>query len=156
MSMAPTTAPEALSLRLTFEGGTLLIEGLPEGNSLGLPGVQFDPRAGMHRAEAIYYREIILGLRQKKIHYRDEARAYEPQTPWPFRVVKQAFPGPQMTTREWKRQQMGIVGSEVPIVRCLMQQPVLNLSFGGRIYPSSMLWEQNFLDVAKAEDFRPR
>ncbi len=71
-------------------------------------------------------------------------------------VVKEAFPGPQMTTREWKRQQMGIVGSEVPIVRCLMHKPVLNLSFGGRIYESPMFWEQNFLDVAKMEDFRPR
>ena len=71
-------------------------------------------------------------------------------------VVKEAFPGPQMTTRDWKRQQMGIVGSEVPIVRCLMHQPVLNLSFGGRIYESPMFWEQNFLDVAKMEDFKPR
>lgn len=71
-------------------------------------------------------------------------------------IVKEAFQGPQMTTREWKRQQMGIVGSEVPIVRCLMHQPVLNLSFGGRIYESPMFWEQNFLDVAKMEDFRPR
>ena len=71
-------------------------------------------------------------------------------------VVKEAFPGPQITTRDWKRQQMGIVGSEVPIVRCLMHKPVLNLSFGGRIYESPMFWEQNFLDVAKMEDFRPR
>jgi hypothetical protein len=71
-------------------------------------------------------------------------------------VVKEAFAGPQMTTRDWKKQQMGIVGSEVPIVRCLLHNPVLNLSFGGRIYESPMFWENNFLDVAKMEDFRPR
>ena len=54
--MSNEPRPPSLSLRLTFEGGTILIEGLPEGDSLGLPGVRFDPRAGMHRAEAIHYR----------------------------------------------------------------------------------------------------
>jgi hypothetical protein len=71
-------------------------------------------------------------------------------------TVKAAFPGPMMTTRQWKRQQMGIVGSEVPIVRCLLHAPVLNLSFGGRIYESPMFWEENFLDVARMEDFQPK
>ena len=71
-------------------------------------------------------------------------------------VIKQAFSGPMMTMREWKRQQMGIIGSEVPIVRCLLHKPVLNLSFGGRIYESPLFWEENFLDVVKMEDFSPR
>ncbi|MEQ1861460.1 MAG: hypothetical protein ABMA13_16175 [Chthoniobacteraceae bacterium] len=71
-------------------------------------------------------------------------------------TVKAAFPGPMMTTRQWKRQQMGIVGSEVPIVRCLLHSPVLNLSFGGRIYESPLFWEKNFLDVARMEDFQPK
>jgi len=70
-------------------------------------------------------------------------------------AVKQAFPGPLKTTREWKRQEMGIVGSEVPIVRCLLHDPVLNLSFGGSVYTSGLIWEENFLDVAKKEDFNP-
>ncbi|MDQ3624992.1 MAG: hypothetical protein M3463_21345, partial [Verrucomicrobiota bacterium] len=71
-------------------------------------------------------------------------------------VVKSAFPGPRLTNRDWKRQQMGLVGSDVPIVRCLLHEPVLNLSFGGRIYESPMFWEKNFLDVVKLEDFAPR
>jgi len=70
-------------------------------------------------------------------------------------IVKNAFSGPRTTNRDWKRQQMGIVGSEVPIVRCLLHDPVLNLSFGGRIYESGLFWEQRFLDVAKMEDFSP-
>lgn len=70
-------------------------------------------------------------------------------------VIKAAFPGPTMTNRQWKRQQMGLVGSEVPITRCLLHDPVLNLSFGGRIYESPMFWENNFLDVAKIEEFQP-
>ena len=89
-----TTAPTdpSLAIRLTFEGGTLLIEGLPEGQTSGLPGLRFDPRAGMHRAEAIHYRAILEKLhRDKSIPYVDEAKDYE-KSPWPFRVVKQAFP----------------------------------------------------------------
>lgn len=70
-------------------------------------------------------------------------------------TVKSAFPGPMMTNREWKRQQMGVVGSDVPIVRCLLHNPVLNISFGGRVFESPMIWEQMYLDVARMEDFRP-
>jgi len=71
-------------------------------------------------------------------------------------TVKAAFSGPMMTTRQWKRQQMGVIGSEVPIARCLLHSPVLNLSFGGRIYESPVFWEKNFLDVARMEDFQPK
>lgn len=71
-------------------------------------------------------------------------------------VVKGAFGGPLRTNRDWKRQQMGLVGSDVPIVRCLLHSPVLNLSFGGKIYESPMFWEQLFTDVVKMEDFAPR
>lgn len=70
-------------------------------------------------------------------------------------VIKGAFPGPAMTTRQWKRQQMGVVGSDVPIARCLLHDPVLNLSFGGRIYESPLFWEENFKDVTKMEDLHP-
>jgi superfamily II DNA or RNA helicase len=87
-SSTPTAPP---ALRLTFEGGTILIEGLPEDDTRGLPGVQFDPRAGMHRAEAIDYRFIIEKLQKDKIPFVDEARTYK-KSEWPFRIVKEAFP----------------------------------------------------------------
>ena len=64
-------------LRLGFDGGTLLVEGLPEGDTRGLPGLQFDPRTRPYRAEAIWYRPIVEHLRDRKIPYTDEARAYE-------------------------------------------------------------------------------
>ena len=51
---------------------------------------------------------------------------------------------------------IGLVGSEVPIVRCLLHNPVLNLSFSGMIYESPLFWERNVLDVVKMEDFSPR
>lgn len=48
---------------------------------------------------------------------------------------------PTRTRREWKRRQMGLVGSVVPLVRCRHHQPVLNLAFDGRIYESPSSWE---------------
>ncbi|HWX19987.1 MAG TPA: hypothetical protein VN578_08790 [Candidatus Binatia bacterium] len=45
------------------------------------------------------------------------------------------------TRREWKRRQMGLVGSVVPIVRCRHHDPVLNLAFDGRVYESPSTWE---------------
>jgi hypothetical protein len=77
-------------------------------------------------------------------------------TPTPIpEVVKGAWPGPKMTMREWKRQQMELVGPEVPLVRCLLHEPALNLSMGGKVYESPVFWELNFTNVAKLEAFSP-
>ena len=48
---------------------------------------------------------------------------------------------PGKTHRDWKRRQMGLVGSIVPIVRCRHHAAVLNLAFDGRIYESPPSWE---------------
>ncbi|MCA1685221.1 MAG: DEAD/DEAH box helicase family protein, partial [Planctomycetia bacterium] len=87
-----STATDAVPRpRLLFEEGTILVDGLAEGQDLGLPGVQFDPRAGMYRAEAIWYRKIVEHLIERKIPRADDARAYE-QVNWSFQVTKEAFP----------------------------------------------------------------
>jgi hypothetical protein len=71
-------------------------------------------------------------------------------------VVKGAWPGPKMTMRDWKRQQMKLAGSQVPLVRCLLHEPALNLSIGGKIYESPVFWELNFTNsTTKLEDFSP-
>ena len=71
-------------------------------------------------------------------------------------VVKGAFPGPNRTMRQWKQQQMKLAGSEVPLVRCLLHEPALNLSTGGKIYESPVYWEMNFTNATiKLEDFFP-
>jgi superfamily II DNA or RNA helicase len=85
----PTPLPTAL--RLSFDAGTVVVDGLPEGDDRVLPGLQFDPRTRQHRAPAIWYRPIVEFLRQQKTPYADAARAYDP-TPWPIRVDKPAFP----------------------------------------------------------------
>ena len=47
---------------------------------------------------------------------------------------------PNRTRREWKRRQMDLVGSQVPVVRCRHHRPVLNLAFDGRVYESPPSW----------------
>ncbi len=109
MSIAPVTIADVPTLRLTFEGGTILIEGLAEDDTGGLPGLRYDPRARMHRAEAIWYRDIITRLHESKVAFQDDARAYE-KSPWPFRVVKQAFPHQTEGLEAWwKARGRGVV-----------------------------------------------
>lgn len=79
------------AIRMTFEGGSLVFEGLAEGNTLGVPGVLYDHRTRQVRAEAIWYRSIVMALRDKKIPYVDAARDY-PLTKWPMQIEKKAFP----------------------------------------------------------------
>ena len=87
-------------LRLSFEGGTLLVEGLPEGPEPDLPGVKFDPRAGLYRAEAIWYRTIVQHLRKHNIPYTDAARAYE-VIKWRIRIEKEPFPHQVEGLKAW-------------------------------------------------------
>ena len=91
MSEGAATIAEGTRLRLAFEGGTILVEGLSDRETLGLPGVRLDHRTGAYRAEGMYYRPIVEHLRREKILYKDEARQYDPAS-WPIRVAKQAFP----------------------------------------------------------------
>jgi hypothetical protein len=73
----------------------------------------------------------------------------------PLPLNKNAPKGP--TRREWKRRQMGIVGSVVPIVRCRHHRQVLNLAFDGAIYDSPNSWEAimtNRVDIAELSQER--
>jgi superfamily II DNA or RNA helicase len=81
----------APTVRLVFDDGTLLLEGLEQGDDRGIPGLKFDPRAGLYRAEGIYYRAIKQYLLDQKLPANDEARAYK-ETKWALRVEKKAFP----------------------------------------------------------------
>jgi hypothetical protein len=57
---------------------------------------------------------------------------------------------PTRTRREWKRRQMRLVGSAVPVVRCRHHRPVLNLGFDGVIYESAASWELMFTNRVSA------
>jgi hypothetical protein len=56
------------------------------------------------------------------------------------------------TRREWKRRQMSLVGSMVPIVRCRHHNPVLNLAFDGHVYESPGMWEMALTNRVHAAD----
>jgi hypothetical protein len=70
----------------------------------------------------------------------------------PVRLGNLATNAPNRTRREWKRRQMGLVGSQVPIVRCRHHRPVLNLAFDGQIYESPASWEVVFTNRVSAAD----
>lgn len=60
------------------------------------------------------------------------------------------------TRREWKRRQMGLLGSKVPMVRCRLHDPALNLAFDGAIYQSPAFWESNFTNRVPADELTAR
>jgi hypothetical protein len=62
--------------------------------------------------------------------------------------------GSQRTMKEWKQRQMGLVGSKIPMVRCHHHQPVLNLSFDGKVYESQGAWEWELKEL-HPEDLSP-
>src|SRR5258706_14072512 len=62
---------------------------------------------------------------------------------------------PDRTRREWKRRQMGLVGSIVPIVRCRHHNPALNLAFDGRIYESPPAWENGLTNRIDPAELSP-
>ena len=58
-------------LRLVFDAGTLIVEGLALGDEPGLPGVKYDFRTKIFRAEAIWYRSLVEHIRKQGIAYTD-------------------------------------------------------------------------------------
>ena len=88
------------ALRLAFDEGTVLVEGLPEDADSGLPGVKFDHRTGQFRAEAIWYRTIVQHLLDHKVPYLDNARDYD-KVDWSIRVEKEAFPHQTEGLKAW-------------------------------------------------------
>jgi hypothetical protein len=59
------------------------------------------------------------------------------------------------TMKEWKRRQMGLVGSKIPMVRCHHHNPVLNLSFDGKVYEGASTWEAELQDEIDPADLTP-
>jgi superfamily II DNA or RNA helicase len=97
------------SFLLTFDAGTLVVSGEPIEQLLALPGVRHDPRSDSYRAEARLYRPIVEHLRQNRIEYKDEARAFGP-TPWPLRASRDPFPHQTEALETWiKEGSRGVV-----------------------------------------------
>ncbi|MEZ4741468.1 MAG: DEAD/DEAH box helicase family protein [Bdellovibrionota bacterium] len=65
-------------INLSFDRGTLLLEGSKNLSSSQLPQFKFDERVKSYRALASEYREVILHLIQEKIKFNDQAKNYTP------------------------------------------------------------------------------
>ena len=104
-----TTKGASPELRLSFDQGTIVVDGLPEGEEPSLPGLTFDPRIQSYRAPAIWYRAIVEHLRQH--------RTLIPTTPattrrsnWSIRVAKEPFPHQTEGLKAWwKARGRGVV-----------------------------------------------
>ena len=64
---------------------------------------------------------------------------------------------PRKTWRDFKSCQMEKLGKfgragVVPIVRCHVHEPKLNLAFDGQIYESGLYWEYNYTNLVSFED----
>lgn len=96
-------------LKLTFDGGTLLVSGGTAAQLALLPGCQWDARTQKYRAEGRYYRVIIETLRREKWAYTDEARAYQPLT-WTQQTSRDPFPHQtEALDTWWQRGARGLV-----------------------------------------------
>ncbi len=67
-----------MQTRLSFQGGTLRIEGLARDDALeGMPAsCAWDEREAVHRAPAVDYAAVVLALRARDIEAIDDARRY--------------------------------------------------------------------------------
>ena len=68
-------------------------------------------------------------------------------TSYVYEFSDKPAPGGGGTMRQWKRLQMALAGSIVPIVRCWHHEPVLNLSFDGKIFKSNLQWEEQLKEL---------
>src|SRR5438045_3773441 len=97
---SPNGQEHGQTLRLVFDEGTLIVEGLREEDEPGLPGVKYEFRTRQFRAQAIWYRTVVEQLRKQKRDYLDAARAYEPSA-WRLQVAKEAFPHQVEGLKAW-------------------------------------------------------
>ena len=59
--------------------------------------------------------------------------------------------------KDWKNRQRKIYGDAVPMIRCTHHDRVLNISYGGELFESSVTWESDdrFLQLGKGLEERP-
>jgi superfamily II DNA or RNA helicase len=92
-----------IPIHLAFEGGTLRVNGGDPQRLAALPGCRFDTRTSTYRAEGRAYRALVEYLRQHRLAYQDEARAYQPVA-WPLRTSRDPFPHQTEALAAWSRQ----------------------------------------------------
>jgi len=87
-------------LRLTFDGGTVVVTGGRDEDRANLPGVALDPRTRTQRAEGRNYRAIVEYLIARKIPYEDAARDYKAAC-WTITSDRTPFPHQTEAVAAW-------------------------------------------------------
>jgi superfamily II DNA or RNA helicase len=96
-------------IRLTFDGGTVVVSGGGEDDRANLPGVAHDSRTGVQRAEGRMYRAIVEYLMARKIAYEDNARDYKAAT-WTLNSERTPYPHQTEAVETWwKAKGRGVV-----------------------------------------------
>jgi superfamily II DNA or RNA helicase len=93
---------EGTQIQLSYDGGSIVVEGGTEAVRETLPGCVFDSRTQLHRAPARQYRAIVEQLRRERIDYTDKARAYEPKA-FPLKTDRLPFPHQSEGVDTWWR-----------------------------------------------------
>jgi len=94
---------EATPIRLSYEAGTVVVtDGDPEVRR-SLPFVVADARTQNDRAEGRHYRAIVEALRQRKIAYTDDARAWQ-ESKWTLRSERTPYPHQTEAVETWWKQ----------------------------------------------------
>ena len=89
------------AIHIRFEGGTLLLRGVPA-EATPPPGFAHDARVDALRAPAHRYAETILWLRDQGLTYEDEARGYERLAPAGV-MRHEPFPYQAEALRAWEQ-----------------------------------------------------
>lgn len=63
--------------------------------------------------------------------------------------------GQALTLRQWKTRQMEAFGPAIPILRCHLHSPVLNVAYSGDFYESSTFWETDTNTLALMKRLGP-
>ena len=87
-------------IRLTFDGGTVVVTGGRAEDRANLPGVAFDPRTRTERAEGRMYRALVEYLIARKIPYEDAARDYKAAA-WTLTSSRTPFPHQTEAVEAW-------------------------------------------------------
>jgi superfamily II DNA or RNA helicase len=88
-------------LVLSFRSGTIELSGAERGAALPAPLV-WDARSGLHRAPALAYAEVVMGLRRAELAYEDRARQY-PDLPQGLVVRREPRPFQTEALAAWDK-----------------------------------------------------
>lgn len=98
-------------IQLKYDGGTVVVSGGPDGfDYQSLPGVLFDPRTMLHRAQGRHYRAIVEQLIRENIPYDDAARGWPAkQSGWKLNNERQPRDYQKAALLAWNKTRRGVV-----------------------------------------------